>query len=138
MQAYITYPEIQKYISDHYAKQVELAYINNSTLRISTEIQVWRLSKTIHVDVTIQQIIGTDLYLSYSGGLSVELVIAPLLSFIKRLIPDKTNFIQENGDHQLIVHLADIEEVKKALVLLSLNTITFEPDNICLDLRVNR
>lgn len=137
MQAYITYPEIQKYISDHYAKQVELAYINNSTLRISTEIQVWRLSKTIHVDVTIQQIIGTDLYLSYSGGLSVELVIAPLLSFIKRLIPDKTNFIQENGDHQLIVHLADIEEVKKALVLLSLNTITFEPDNICLDLRVN-
>ena len=137
MQAYITYPEIQKYISDHYAKQVELAYINNSTLRISTDIQVWRLSKTIHVDVTIQQIIGTDLYLSYSGGLSVELVIAPLLSFIKRLIPDKTNFIQENGDHQLIVHLADIEEVKKALVLLSLNTITFEPDNICLDLRVN-
>ena len=137
MQAYITYPEIQKYISDHYAKQVELAYINNSTLRISTEVQVWRLSKTIHVDVTIQQIIGTDLYLSYSGGLSVELVIAPLLSFIKRLIPDKTNFIQENGDHQLIVHLADIEEVKKALVLLSLNTITFEPDNICLDLRVN-
>ena len=137
MQAYITYPEIQKYISDHYAKQVELAYINNSTLRISTEIQVWRLSKTIHVDVTIQQIIGTDLYLSYSGGLSVELVIAPLLSFIKRLIPDKTNFIQENGDHQLIVHLADIEEVKKALVLLSLNTITFEQDNICLDLRLN-
>ena len=137
MQANITYPEIQKYISGHYAKQVELAYINNSTLRISTEVQVWRLSKTIHVDVTIQQIIGTDLYLSYSGGLSVELVIAPLLSFIKRLIPDKTNFIQENGDHQLIVHLADIEEVKKALVLLSLNTITFEPDNICLDLRVN-
>lgn len=137
MQAYITYQEIQKYISDHYAIQVELAYINNSTLRISTKIQGWGLSKTIHVDVTIQQIIGTDLYLSYSGGLSVELVIAPLLSFIKRLTPDKTNFFQENGDHQLIVNLADIEEVKKALVLLSLNTITFEPDNICLDLRVN-
>ena len=97
MQANITYPEIQKYISDHYAKQVELAYINNSTLRISTEVQVWKLSKTIHVDVTIQQIIGTDLYLSYSGGWSIELVIAPLLSFIKQLIPDKTGFDEENA-----------------------------------------
>ena len=134
MQAHITYQEIQNYISDHYANQVGLAYINNATLRISTEIQVWKLSKTVHVDITIQQIIGTDLYISYSGGLSVELVIAPLLSFIKRLIPDKTSFIQENGNHQLIVHLADIEQAKKALEVMSLKSISFNEENLCINL----
>ena len=115
MQANITYPEIQKYISGHYAKQIELAYINNSTLRISTEVQVWRLSKTIHVDLTIERITGTDLYISYNGGLSVELVIAPLLSFMKRLIPDKTGFIEEI---QGFTGRRDIE-VQRILALLS-------------------
>ena len=129
MQANITYPEIQKYISDHYAKQVELAYINNSTLRISTEVQVWKLSKTIHVDVTIQQIIGTDLYLSYSGGLSIELVIAPLLSFIKQLIPDKTGFIEETGNHQIIAHLEKIERLNHVFEYVSLQSIGFDEEN---------
>ena len=126
MQAYITYPEIQKYISDHHAKQIDLACINNSTLRISTEVQVWRLSKTIHVDLTIQQIIGTDLYLSYSGGLSIELVIAPLLSFIKQLIPDKTGFIEETGSHQIIVHLEKIERLNHVFEYVSLQSIGFD------------
>ena len=129
MQAYITYPEIQKYISDHHAKQIDLACINNSTLRISTEVQVWRLSKTIHVDLTIQQIIGTDLYLSYSGGLSIELVIAPLLSFIKQLIPDKTGFIEETGSHQIIVHLEKIERLNHVFEYVSLQSIDFDEKN---------
>lgn len=129
MQAYITYPEIQKYISDHHAKQIDLACINNSTLRISTEVQVWRLSKTIHVDLTIQQIIGTDLYLSYSGGLSIELVIAPLLSFIKQLIPDKTGFIEETGSHQIIVHLEKIERLNHVFEYVSLQSIGFDEEN---------
>ena len=129
MQANITYPEIQKYISGHYAKQVELAYINNSTLRISTEVQVWRLSKTIHVDLTIERITGTDLYISYNGGLSVELVIAPLLSFMKRLIPDKTSFIEETGNHQIIVHLEKIERLNHVFEYVSLQSIGFDEEN---------
>ena len=136
MQANITYQEIQNYISNHYAKQVGLAYTNNDTLRISTDIQVWRLSKTIHVDLKVEEIRSTDLYLSYSGGLSVELVIAPLLSFIKRLIPDRTCFVQENGSHQLIVHLAEIEQAKKVLEVMDLNSITFDQEKICVNLRL--
>ena len=136
MQANITYQEIQKYISDHYAQPISLAHIDNSTLRISTDIQVWRLSKTIHVDLKVEEIRSTDLYLSYSGGLSVELVIAPLLSFIKRLIPDKTGFVQENGSHQLIVHLAEIEQAKKVLEVMDLNSITFDQEKICVNLRL--
>lgn len=136
MQANITYPEIQKYISDHYAKQISLAHIDNSTIRISTDIQFCRLSKTIHVDLKVEEIRGTDLYLSYSGGLSVELVIAPLLSFIKRLIPDKTGFVQENGSHQLIVHLAEIEQAKKVLEIMDLNSILFDQEKICVNLRL--
>lgn len=136
MQANITYQEIQNYISNHYAKQVGLAYTNNDTLRISTDIQVWRLSKTIHVDLKVEEIRSTDLYLSYSGGLSVELVIAPLLSFIKRLIPDRTGFVQENGSHQLIVHLAEIEQAKKVLEVMDLNSITFDQEKICVNLRL--
>lgn len=136
MQANITYQEIQKYISDHYAQQISLAHIDNSTLRISTDIKVWKLSKTIHVDLKVEEIKGTDLYLSYSGGLSVELVIAPLLSFIKRLIPDKTGFIQENGSHQLIVHLAEIEQANKAFEIMDLNCITFDQEKICVNLRL--
>ena len=136
MQANITYQEIQKYISDHYAQPISLAHIDNSTLRISTDIKVWKLSKTIHVDLKVEEIRGTDLYLSYSGGLSVELVIAPLLSFIKRLIPDKTGFVQENGSHQLIVHLAEIEQANKAFEFMDLNCITFDQEKICVNLRL--
>lgn len=129
MQANITYPEIQKYISDHHAKQIDLACINNSTLRISTVIQVWKLSKTIHVDLTIERITGTDLYISYNGGLSVELVIAPLLSFMKRLIPDKTSFIEETGNHQIIVHLEKIERLNHVFEYVSLQSIGFDEEN---------
>ena len=134
MQINILHQEIQKYISEHHSKQIGLECINSSTIRVSTDIQVWKLLKTIHVDITVENISGTNLYLSYSGGLSVELVIAPLLSFVKRLIPDQTAFIHEDGNNQLVVYLAEMEQFKKILEKADLNSITFDEKNINLHL----
>jgi hypothetical protein len=137
MKINITYPEIQKYIVEHYAKQVCLTYIDNSTIRFSTKIQPFKvlqlLSPTINVDLKVENIRDTDIYLSYSGGLSIE-IISPLLSFLKRLLPNKTNFIQEYGNHQLIVHIAEIEQAKEALEVINLESITFDKESINVNL----
>ena len=136
MKVNITYPEIQKYIFEHYAKQVCLEYIDNSTCRFSTKIQLFNLpllSQIINVDLKVEDIRGTDIHLSYSGGLSIK-IISPLLSFLKRLIPNQTNFIQEYGNNQLIVHIAEIEQAKKALEVMNLESITFDKESININL----
>ena len=136
MKVKITYSEIQKYIFEHYDKQVCLTYIDNSTCRFSTKIQLFNLqllSQIINVDLKVEDIIGTDIHLSYSGGLSIK-IISPLLSFLKRLIPNKTNFIQEYGNQQLIVHITEIEQAKKALEVMNLESITFDKESINVNL----
>lgn len=125
-------PEIQNVVAKKFNKQIELYYVDAATVKVTYTMK-WGLSKSIGVNLKVERIEGTDLYLSYSGSLGIELVIAPFLSFVKRLLPEKTEFIQEQGNHIVMIRLAEIEKLRKALDVVKLERISFDNDGVIAD-----
>lgn len=132
MQIKINYPEIQNAVAMKFNKQIVLCYVDAATVEIAYTIRMFGLSKSIRMNLKVERIEGTDLYLSYSGSLGIELVVGPFLSFMKRLLPEKTEFIQEQGNH-IVIRLSEIEKLRKALDVVKLERISFDNDGVVAD-----
>lgn len=132
MQISIGYKEIQDTVATKFNKRIELCYVDAATVNVVYTIKMFGHSKSIGVNLRIERIDGTDLYLSYSGSLGIELVVSPFLSFMKRLLPEKTAFIQEQGNH-IVIRLSEIEKLKKALAMVKLERISFFNDGVVAD-----
>ena len=88
MLAKITFSEIQSIIFEHWHKQVVFAFVNDSTVNVSTKVKVIGFTKVLGLNIEVDKIVGTELYLSYNGGGS-EIIICPLLAFVKKWLPEK-------------------------------------------------
>ena len=89
MQISITYQETQEFIAKRTGKQISLAYVDPSTVKVSYAVNVFGLSKSIGLDLKVTGVKGTDLFLSYSGILGIDLLVGPFLAFVKRLMPER-------------------------------------------------
>ena len=83
-------------------------------------------SKSIGVNLKVEQIEESDLYFSYSGSLGIELVVSPILSFIKRLLPEGSGFIQEQDNQIVKIRLSEISQMEKILEKVKLERISFD------------
>lgn len=129
MQIKITFSEIQSIILEHWHKQIVFAFVNDSTMNVSTKVKVIGFSKSLGLNIEVGKIIENDLYLLYSGGGS-EIIMGPLLAFFKKWLPEKSNIIESGSNHSLVIHLAEIEQLQNMLEKVTLNQITFDSTGI--------
>lgn len=129
MQIKITFSEIQSIILEHWHKQIVFAFVNDSTMNVSTKVKVIGFSKLLGLNIEVGKIIGNDLYLSYSGGGS-EIIIGPLLAFLKKWLPEKSTIIESGSNHSLVIHLEEIEQLQNMLEKVTLYQITFDSTGI--------
>lgn len=130
MQIKINYQEIQDAVTKKFNKQIELCYVDAVTVKVVYTINMFGLSKSIGMNLKVERIKGTDLYLSYNGNLGIELVAGPFLAFMKRLLPEKTGFIQEQGNRIVMMRLSEIEKLEKVLNMMKLECISFDDEGI--------
>lgn len=128
----INYPEIQEVVAKKFNKLIELYYVDAATVKVTYTICMLGHTKSISVNLKVERIEGTDFYFSYSGSLGIELVVSPFLSLMKRLLPEKTDFIQERGNH-IIIRLSEIEKLKKVLDMVKLERISFDDEGVIAD-----
>lgn len=119
----IKYSELQDFISHNFKKEVALAFVAPSTVAVSTKIKVFGFAKSIGVELCVEKVDDSNLHIVYSGKLGVELLITPAIAFLKRLLPDKTNFITQNSNNRVIVNMAEIEQLKGVLEKVTLKSI---------------
>ena len=110
MEVKIKYSELQDFILHKFKKEVSLVFVAPSTVSVSTKIKFLGFAKSIGVELCVEKVDGSNLHIAYSGKLGIELLITPAIAFLKRLLPDKTNFITQNSNNRVIVNLAEIEQ----------------------------
>ena len=79
---------------------------------------------------TKKKIEGTDLFLAYNGKMGIDLLVGPALTFVKRLVPEKTDFVQALSGNVIKIALGDIDKLEKVFDKLALKTISFVPTGI--------
>lgn len=130
MEVRIKYTEIQEFIKKNFQKEVGLAYVDPSTVSVSTKIKVFAFVRNVGVDLKVEKLEGSILHLVYSGKLGIELLISPAISFLKRLVPEKTNLISQGTGNKVFVNLAEIDKLKAVLDKVELQSISFDETHV--------
>lgn len=133
MEVRIKYTEIQEFILNNFHKEVGLTYVDPSTVSVSTKIKVFAFVKNVGVDLKVEKLEGSILHLVYSGKLGIELLISPAISFLKKLVPEKTNLISQGTGNRVFVNLAEIDQLKAVLDKVELKSISFDENHIIVE-----
>lgn len=133
MEVRIKYTEIEGFIKKNFQKEVGLVYVDPSTVSVSTKIKVFAFVKNVGVDLKVEKLEGSILHLVYSGKLGIELLISPAISFLKRLVPEKTNLISQGTGNRVFVNLAEIDQLKSVLDKVELQSISFDETHVIVE-----
>lgn len=133
MKVSITFSELQDYLLDHFHKSVKMAYVDGSTTEISVPVKVLGFTKFVGIRLTVKKIEGTDLFLAYDGKMGVDMLVTPAIAFIKKLIPEKTNWVQSLPNNMVKIYLGDIEQLSKIFEKVKLNSISFEQLHVVIE-----
>ena len=133
MKLAITYAELQDYVASHFHKTVNLGYVDGATVSVSVPIKVLGFTKSVSINITVKKIEGTDLFLSYDGKMGIDLLVSPAISYAKKLVPGKADWVELMPGNILKLRLGDIGQMKKVFEKLKLNNIFFEQGNIVVD-----
>lgn len=133
MEVRIKYTEIQEFIKKNFQKEVGLAYVDPSTVSVSTKIKVFAFVKNVGVDLKVEKLEGSILHLVYSGKFGIELLISPAISFLKKLVPEKTNLISQGTGNRVFVNLAEIDKLKAVLDKVELQSISFDETHVIVE-----
>lgn len=133
MEVRIKYTEIEGFIKKNFLKEVGLTYVDPSTVSVSTKIKVFAFVKNVGVDLKVEKLEGSKLPLVYSGKLGIELLISPAISFLKKLVPEKTNLISQGTGNRVFVNLAEIDKLKVVLDKVELQSISFDENHVIVE-----
>ena len=133
MEVRIKYTEIQEFILNNFHKEVVLTYVDPSTVSVSTKIKVFAFVKNVGIDLKVEELEGSKLPLVYSDKLGIELLISPAISFLKRLVPEKTNLISQGTGNKVFVNLAEIDQLKAVLDKVELQSISFDETHVIVE-----
>ena len=133
MKISITYAELQDYVASHFHKTVNLGYVDGATMSVFVPIKVFGFTKSVSINLIVKKIEGTDLFLSYDGKMGIDLLVSPAISYAKKLVPGKADWVELMPGNILKLRLGDIGQMKKVFEKLKLNNIFFEQGNIVVD-----
>lgn len=134
MKLTITYTELQDYVASHFHKTVNFGYVDETTVSVSLPIKVLGFTKSVSINITVKKIDGPDLFLSYDGKMGIDMLVSPAISYAKKLMPEKADWVEQMPGNIVKLRLGDIDKLQKVYDKLKLDNILFEQGNIGIEM----
>lgn len=135
MQLTIPFSELKEMIKKKSGRSLDfdLTTVDENTVKVSYEAKVkvkfiGEISKTFTINVCVDKIDGEDLYLSYDGGLAINMIVDGILMLAPQL--KNTEIVDFSQKSCVILHLAKIEEIHKILQQIDIQNILFTEDKL--------
>lgn len=110
MKASISFPELQSILQEKTNQPISFSFVDGKTVRVTYPLNLGFMKKDISANITIIELIGSDLLVSLDAGFGTETMLNTLLSLLKNKIPD--GLIESRPNSRLLIHLGGIEQVK--------------------------
>ncbi|MCF0200534.1 MAG: hypothetical protein HUK16_04065 [Bacteroidales bacterium] len=124
MKVSVSFDELQKVANENLnTGALSFAQVDAKTVRVT-----YKMFLTVTIELRIEDIVGRDLMLSYSGGAAAGMAVNGLLGLVK----DKPElaFVEAGCDNRLVLHLDQIEKVRPIFEKVDLEDITFLNDAV--------
>ena len=69
---------------------------NDSRLSRTQVIKVLGFTKSFSINLIVKKIEDTDLFLSYNGKMGIDMLVSPAISYAKKLVPEKADWVEHN------------------------------------------
>jgi hypothetical protein len=122
MNLQIPYKELEAFLMKKYNQEVKLGFVDEKTISVTKKVVI----KDATVIISVDQVAGNDISLSYQAGFGIEWIIKGALMWFKESIKD---FVEELEDNKLLIHLDKIDQISGMLDKIEISDITFDKVN---------
>jgi hypothetical protein len=121
MKASISFPELQTILQEKTDQNISFAYADPKTIRVTYPLDLGFVKKDISANLSILQLVGSDLLVSVDAGFATDTLLNTVLSIFKKKIPE--GLIEKRPDRQLMLHLDQIEQMKSVFEAIKVDDI---------------
>ena len=121
MKASISFPELQTILQEKTEQSISFAYADPKTIRVTYPLDLGFVKKDISANLSILQLVGSDLLVSVDEGFATDTLLNTVLSIFKKKIPE--GLIEKRPDRQLMLHLDQIEQMKSVFEAIKVDDI---------------
>ncbi len=121
MKASISFPELQNILQEKIEQNIGFAFVDNKTVKVTYPLNLGILKKDISADLTILEMVGSDLLVKLDAGMGTDTLMNTILSLLHNKIPE--GLIEKRPDRQLMLHLGSIEQVKTVFDAIQVDDI---------------
>ena len=125
MQFRLSYSEIEQLAESKAGQKVPMSYGGPHTLRIAHQVP---LMGSVGVDINVDRIEGTDLFLSFSGGAAIEFMLRTALNQAKNR--PGMEMVQMLGGNQILLSLGKSPNLAPIFERVTLQDICFDEQSI--------
>ena len=118
----IPYKELEAFVLKKYNQEVKLGFVDEKTMNVTKKVVI----KDATIYISVDQVVGNDISLSYQAGFGIEWIIKGALMWFKESIKD---FVEELEDNKLRIHLDKIDQIGGMLDKIEILDITFDEVN---------
>lgn len=129
MQFNLTYSEVAQFILDKTGKELPLSYGGPHTLRISYKVP---LMGSVGLDVNVDRINGSDIFLSYGGGAGVEFMVRTALGQFKKQ-QQGADILDILDGNRLMLALGRSSQLSPVFDRITLKDIHFDEHSLMVD-----
>ena len=122
MKLQIPFNELEAFALKRYNQQVKLGVVDKKTISVTKKVVI----KDATVNISVDQIAGNDISLSYQAGFGIEWIIKGALMWFKETI---SGFVEEQEDNKLLLHLDRIEQLSSILDKIEIKAVSFDDLN---------
>lgn len=88
MKASITFPELQSILQEKTNQQISFSTVDSKTVRVTYPLNLGFVKKDISANLTIIELIGSDLLVSIDAGFGTDTMLNTVLGLLKNKIPE--------------------------------------------------
>ncbi len=122
MKLQIPYKELEAFLMKKYNQEVKLGFVDEKTMSVTKKVVI----KDATINITVDQVAGNDISLSYQAGFGIEWIIRGALMWFKEAI---SGFVEELEENKLLIHLGKIDQIGGMLDKIEFLDITFDKVN---------
>lgn len=125
----ITFLELKDYIKKHYGKLVNLSKVSDKVVCVSYSQKVIFKTVDIPVNVSIDNVGSSSLWVSYDGGFGIDMIIAGVLTFIKGKFPELNDVLESGENRQPCIDLSSISNIQTLFEKVEMTGISVHEDH---------
>ena len=121
MKASISFPELQNILKEKTEQNIGFAFVDDKTVKVTYPLNLGIIKKDISAELTIIEIIGSDLLVKLDAGMGTDTLMNTVLSILHNKVPE--GLIEKRPDRHLMLHLGSIEQVKSVFDAIQVDDI---------------